>query len=97
MKSHEARCACGGVQYKFTGEPYTVYACHCTTCQQRTGSAFGLSMLVPATSIEITESDFDDVITRCVCAHTSWVTFSERRIFMANFKCTPCGVSLGRF
>jgi len=64
MKSHEARCACGGVQYKFTGEPYTVYACHCTTCQQRTGSAFGLSMLVPATSIEITESDFDDVVTK---------------------------------
>ena len=64
MKSHKARCTCGAIRYKFTGEPYTVYACHCTTCQRRTGSAFGLSMIVPATSIEITEGDPADVVTK---------------------------------
>ncbi|CAA0103591.1 Uncharacterised protein [Zhongshania aliphaticivorans] len=51
MKTHQARCACGEVRYEFCGQPYTVYACHCTRCQQRTGSAFGLTMIVPANAI----------------------------------------------
>ncbi|MGA8048702.1 MAG: GFA family protein [Burkholderiales bacterium] len=27
-------------------EPVTFYACHCTDCQKRSGSSFGLSMWV---------------------------------------------------
>ncbi len=63
MKSHEARCTCGAIRFIFTGKPYTVYACHCTTCQRRTGSAFGLSMIVPAKSIEVTKGETDDTLT----------------------------------
>ena len=39
----EASCACGGLRLAVEGEPWAVLACHCTACQRRTGSAFGLS------------------------------------------------------
>lgn len=39
-------CQCGEVRYEITKQPLTLYACHCTTCQQQSSSAFGLSMLV---------------------------------------------------
>lgn len=34
-----------------------IYACHCTDCQKRSGSAFGLSMWVPRAAIEVTRGD----------------------------------------
>lgn len=46
-------CLCGAIRYRFTGDPVTLYACHCTDCQTATGSSFGLSMVVPRESIEI--------------------------------------------
>ncbi len=46
-------CECKSTQYKFTGEPLTCYACHCTDCQTSSGSAFGLSMIVNDKDIEI--------------------------------------------
>ncbi|WP_300545678.1 GFA family protein [Maricaulis sp.] len=39
-------CQCGAVRFEITKRPLTLYACHCTTCQQQSSSAFGLSMLV---------------------------------------------------
>ncbi len=46
-------CECKSIQYKFTGEPLTCYACHCTDCQTSSGSAFGLSMIINKSDIEI--------------------------------------------
>jgi len=37
-----ATCACGALSAHFVGPPARVSACHCTACQQRTGSAFGV-------------------------------------------------------
>lgn len=34
-----------------------IYACHCTDCQKRSGSAFGLSMWVRRTDIEVTKGE----------------------------------------
>lgn len=39
-------CQCGEIRYEITKQPLTLYCCHCTTCQQQSSSAFGLSMLV---------------------------------------------------
>lgn len=44
-------CACGAIRYTVTAEPYVSYACHCTECQKRTTSAFGISLQVPTESI----------------------------------------------
>jgi hypothetical protein len=38
-----ARCACGQLTLQCAGEPNKVSVCHCTECQRRTGSAFGIA------------------------------------------------------
>jgi hypothetical protein len=54
---YPAKCLCGAVQFRVTEEPLTLYACHCTDCQKRSGSAFGLSMWVPRAAIEVTAGE----------------------------------------
>jgi hypothetical protein len=46
-------CLCGAVRYRVTAEPIAFYACHCTECQRRSGSAFGLSMIVLTEALEL--------------------------------------------
>jgi hypothetical protein len=41
-ETHEGGCVCGAVRYRAEGRPMRTTACHCTMCQKRTGSAFGL-------------------------------------------------------
>ena len=36
---YTGRCFCEAVKYRITDEPLTFYACHCTDCQKRSGSA----------------------------------------------------------
>ena len=40
------KCQCGAVNYILLSSPKTTHACHCFDCQKRTGSAFGISMIV---------------------------------------------------
>jgi len=37
-------CQCGAVHFEVAVAPARVLACHCTTCKQRTGSAFGVGL-----------------------------------------------------
>lgn len=47
-------CQCGAVRYVLTAEPIRTVACHCKECQRQSGSAFGMSMIVPEKSLTIT-------------------------------------------
>jgi hypothetical protein len=38
---HDAKCQCGRLTTRISGDPQFVGACHCRECQKRTGSAFG--------------------------------------------------------
>lgn len=40
-------CQCRSLRYEFEGHPVAVTVCHCADCQQQSGSAFSMSMLVP--------------------------------------------------
>jgi hypothetical protein len=40
---HEGGCSCGAVRYRALNAPVRTSVCHCTFCQRRTGSAFGIS------------------------------------------------------
>nr|WP_239024894.1 GFA family protein [Sphingomonas corticis] len=40
-----------------TAPPLTCYICHCHLCQKRTGSAFSLSIVVPADGLAITQGE----------------------------------------
>lgn len=47
-------CNCGAVRYRLKpGERLPMYACHCTDCQTRTGSAFSEHMLVEVGDLEV--------------------------------------------
>lgn len=49
------RCLCSNVQYRLTRAPLTFYACHCTDCQRRSGSAMRLAMVVDRSALEVTQ------------------------------------------
>jgi hypothetical protein len=42
MTKRYAHCACRQLRVETDGEPLIVSMCHCTECQRRTGSPFGL-------------------------------------------------------
>jgi hypothetical protein len=46
-------CNCGAVRYLVTRPLLTVYICHCHLCQKRTGSAFSMSVVIPADGLQI--------------------------------------------
>lgn len=53
MSSRTAHCACGQLQVEAGGEPLIVSMCHCTACQRRTGSPFGLGAWYPKGQVRI--------------------------------------------
>lgn len=46
-------CQCGAVRYRVGAAPLTCYVCHCDTCQRQSGSAFGMSLLIPLAAFEV--------------------------------------------
>ncbi|MGQ7847081.1 GFA family protein [Granulosicoccus sp. 3-233] len=41
----EGGCVCGKLRYCLRGLPQRVTICHCTWCQRRTGSSFGVELV----------------------------------------------------
>ena len=75
-------CACGFVRYKVTGQPLSVHACHCTDCQKLSGSAFGLSMVLRRTDINLTDGALEIN------------SFESSAVFMHRHHCPKCGVAI---
>jgi hypothetical protein len=46
-------CHCGAVTYRLRSASLLTYVCHCGNCQKRSGSAFGMGMVIPIDDIEI--------------------------------------------
>lgn len=46
-------CACGAIRYEISALPLSLYACHCTDCQRKSGSAFALNMPVRTADFRI--------------------------------------------
>ena len=59
-EAREGGCQCGQVRYRFEGAPLAIAACHCTECQRQSGSAFGMSLLVPENSFQLTAGKLRD-------------------------------------
>ena len=47
-------CHCGFIALEGEADPERVNICHCTDCQTRTGSAFGVSVAVPGNAFKMT-------------------------------------------
>lgn len=50
-------CNCSAVRYVVRRQPLTCYICHCHLCQKRTGSAFSMSLVLPADGVEVIEGE----------------------------------------
>jgi hypothetical protein len=50
-------CACGAIRYECSAAPLLVWKCHCRTCQQATGSAFNLNVIVPSAALTFTTKE----------------------------------------
>ncbi|HYN12733.1 MAG TPA: GFA family protein [Burkholderiales bacterium] len=50
---HEGGCVCGAVRYRAHNKPARTSACHCTFCQRRTGSAFGVGAYFKQEDVEV--------------------------------------------
>jgi hypothetical protein len=77
-----ARCSCGSVQVRVSGEPLGVVACHCLACQRRTGSVFGVGAYYPAERVTVT-GELRDYARGTDAGHT----------FTSRF-CPRCGTSV---
>ena len=42
----EGGCSCGEVRYRLASEPLITHCCHCLNCQQQTGTAFVINLLI---------------------------------------------------
>jgi hypothetical protein len=49
---HEGGCLCRAVRFRVRGQPARSSACHCSFCQQRTGSAFGVGAYFNEDAVE---------------------------------------------
>ena len=56
-KIHEGGCFCGAVRYRVSGEPFRANICHCTNCQKRTGSSFGISTYFKEEQVEFNDAE----------------------------------------
>ena len=72
-QQHPGGCECGELRYIATGEPLAVAVCHCTQCQRQSGSAFGMTMVMPRSQFRLTRGEprtyttASDSGTRKVC------------------------------
>jgi len=52
--SRHGGCQCGAIRYTTRGQPKRAMACHCTTCKQRTGSAYGVGVYFAEEAVDFT-------------------------------------------
>lgn len=56
-QTREGGCQCGSVRYAIDGDPIGLGVCHCTECQRQSGSAFGMSLVMPGTSFRVLQGE----------------------------------------
>jgi len=84
MEQHEGGCLCGQLRYVTTGQPDRLTICHCTWCQRRTGSAFGV------------EAPFSQDRIAISGEYKLWRSHSdESGRWLDRHFCPDCGCSIG--
>lgn len=82
---HEGGCVCGAVRYVVQRPPERVTICHCTWCQRRTGSAFGVEAVFKADAVELAGD------TLRIYRHIS----DESGRWLEQAFCSTCGANIG--
>lgn len=76
-------CQCGEIRYAVRGEPVALVACHSAECQRQSGSAFGMSLIVPRESFALTAG-----------ATTSFTRVPDRGGSLECAFCPSCGTRI---
>jgi hypothetical protein len=84
-EQHEGGCVCGAVRYVAHGDPERVTVCHCTWCQRRTGSAFGVEVVFEAENVMLVGDTLREY------RHIS----DESGRWLDQQFCSRCGTNLG--
>jgi len=82
---HEGGCVCGAVRYVAHGDPERVTVCHCTWCQRRTGSAFGVEVVFRTAAVTVSGD------TLRTWRHNS----DESGRWLDQQFCSRCGTNIG--
>ncbi len=82
----DGRCSCGAVRFKISASPIVTHACHCTSCQTASGSAFAMNAIVETSEIEVLAGRLSE---RCLPTHSGKGQFAQQ--------CDECGVTLWSF
>ena len=72
-------CQCGAVTFAASAPPLFTYACFCTSCQKRTGSAFSMGLIIPADALEVSGE------------LTAWSRTSDKGTTNTRYSCADCG------
>jgi hypothetical protein len=83
MTKTSGGCQCGHVRYELDGEVLALFVCHCRDCQVQSGSAFGMSLVVPGESFHLITGHLK----------TFEVIADSRRVKTCAF-CPECGVRI---
>jgi len=82
MTIREARCSCGALSARTSGDPVRISVCHCLECKRRTGSAFGWNATFNAGQVDV-QGGYRS-FTRC----------SDDGYWARHHFCRACGVSV---
>jgi hypothetical protein len=82
MSKRVARCGCGSLAAKVSGEPLDVYACSCLACQRKSGSAFTYAAM------------FAEAAVRLDGARTLWRHTGDSGRWIENMFCPTCGATV---
>ena len=56
-------CTCGEIRYRMTGTPMFVHCCHCSYCQQQSGSAFAINAMIEASKVTLLNGEIETINT----------------------------------
>lgn len=60
-KNHqEGGCQCGAIRFRTTDQPIRAMACHCSSCKQRTGGAYGIGVYFKEEDVEFLQGDIQE-------------------------------------
>jgi len=78
-KPQKGSCQCGKVTLSISSPPLVTYACFCTSCQKRTGSAFSMGLIVPTDALQV-EGEL-----------SAWSRGSDEGNTNTRYSCADCG------
>lgn len=77
------RCQCSGIRYEIRSQPVSLAACHCSECKRQSGTAFGMSLIVPREGFVLLAG-----------TPSSWTRPADRGGSVECFFCPDCGTRI---